>query len=85
LSKPSDFLATQLLRDAYKIDENMVRYHITTAELAALRSDYRSAIKSADLALTVLTPDQVAEVKRIEALKIKYRERDKYIKNIKGF
>ena len=85
LSKPTDFLATQLLRDAYKMDDNMVRYHITTAELAALRSDYRSAIKSADLALTVITSDQIAEVKRIEALKIKYRERDKYIKNIKGF
>jgi len=85
LSKPTDFLATQLLRDAYKIDDNMARYHITTAELAALRSDYRSAIKSADLALTVLTADQTAEVKRIEALKIKYRARDKYIKNIKGF
>ena len=85
LSKPTDFLATQLLRDAFKLDENMVRYHITTAELAALSSDYRGAIKSADLALTVLTSDQTAEVKRIEALKIKYRDRDKYIKNIKGF
>ncbi|WP_299263050.1 M48 family metalloprotease [uncultured Psychrosphaera sp.] len=85
LSKPNDFLATQLLREAYKADENMARYHITSAELFALRSDYRNAIKSADIALTVLTEDQKSEVKRVEALKIKYRERDRYIKNIKGF
>lgn len=85
LSKPNDFLATQLLREAYKTDENIVRYHITSAELFALRSDYRNAIKSADIALTVLTEDQKSEVKRVEALKIKYRERERYIKNIKGF
>ncbi len=85
LSKPNDYLATQLLRDAYKADENMVRYHITSAELSALRADYRSAIKSADIALNLLTANEIAEVKRVEALKIKYRARDKYIKNIKGF
>lgn len=85
LVKPRDFLATQLLSDAYKADENLIRYHITSAELSALRSDYRSAMKSVDLALNLLTAEQKAEVKRIEALKIKYRERDKYIKNIKGF
>ncbi|NVK25863.1 MAG: M48 family metallopeptidase, partial [Gammaproteobacteria bacterium] len=84
LSKPNDYLAMQLLRSAYKQAEKTARYHTTSAELAALRADYRAAIQSVDLALMSMTSDDKAEVARLEALKIEYRTRQRYIKNIKG-
>lgn len=84
LSKPDDYLATQLLRSAYKANENQFRYHVTSAELAALRADYRSAIKSTDKALSVVDDKNRAEISRLDALKFQYREKQKYIKNIKG-
>ena len=82
LSKPNDYLAMQLLKSAYKQIENTSRYHITNAELAALRADYRTAIESIDRALMSMTAEDKAEVSRLEALKIKYRTRQKYINNI---
>lgn len=84
LSKPNDYLAMQLLKSAYKQAENTARYHTANAELAALRADYRTAIESIDRALMSMTAEDKAEVSRLEALKIKYRTRQKYIKNIKG-
>ena len=84
LTKPSDYLAIQLLKSAYKKAENTSRYHITNAELAALRADYATALSAIDRALMSLTEEDKAEVARLEALKIKYRTRQKYIRNIKG-
>ena len=84
LTKPSDYLATQLLRSAYKKAEDTTRYHITSAELAALRADYANALGSIDRALMSMTESDKAEVARLEALKIRYRTRQKYIRNIKG-
>lgn len=84
LTKPSDYLATSLLKSAYKKAENTTRYHITSAELSALSADYANALGSIDRALMSLTEADKAEVARLEALKIKYRTRQKYIRNIKG-
>jgi predicted Zn-dependent protease len=84
LTKPSDYLAMQLLKSAYKKAENTTRYHITNAELAALRADYAGALGAIDRALMSMTEADRAEVARLEALKIKYRTRQKYIRNIKG-
>jgi len=83
LSKPNHYLAMQLLKNAYKLTENTARYHTTNAELAALRADYRVAIESIDRALMSLTEEDKSEVARLEALKIEYRTRQKYIRNIK--
>lgn len=84
LTKPSDYLAMQLLKSAYKKAENTTRYHITSAELAALRADYAAALGAIDRALMSMTEADRAEVARLEALKINYRTRQKYIRNIKG-
>ena len=84
LTKPDDYIATDLLRTAYKDSENTTRYHITTAELAALRADYVAAISAIERALMSMTEEDKAEVARLEALKIQYRTRQKYIRNIKG-
>lgn len=84
LMKPYDYIAMNLLRSAYKDAENDTRYHITTAELAALRADYVNAISAIERALMSMTEEDRAEVARLEALKIKYRTRQKYIRNIKG-
>ena len=83
LSKPDSYLAMQLLKSAYKVSENTARYHTTNAELAALRADYRVAVESIDRALMSLTEEDKAEVARLEALKIEYRTRQKYLRNIK--
>mgnify|MGYP005989716863 CR=1 FL=1 len=85
LSKPEDYLAMQLLKSSYKLAENTTRYHITNAELSALKADYQNALKAIDRALMSLTEEDKAEVARLDALKVKYRTRQKYIKNIKGF
>ncbi len=84
LTKPHDFIAMDLLRTAYKESENMSRYHITDAEFAALRADYATAIAAIDRALMTMTEEDKAEVARLEALKIEYRARQKYIRNIRG-
>ena len=84
LAKPNDFLATQILRQAYKKSENMAKYYATSAEYYALVSNYSSAIKSVDRALSVLTPEDSAEINRLEALKINYRRRLTYIQEMKG-
>jgi len=84
LAKPKDYLATQILANAYKTAKNMAKYYATSAEFYALRSDYRSAIRSADRALSVLTKEDKAEISRLEALKIQYRLRLNYIQELKG-
>lgn len=82
LEKPNDFLATQLLRDAYKQSKNMAKYHATSAEYFALASNYQAAIKAVDRALNHLTTEDKAEISRLEALQIKYRKQLTYIKDI---
>lgn len=84
LMKPNDYIGLDLLRTAYKNSENTTRYHITTAELAALRADYAAAMSAIERALMSMTEEDKAEVARLEALKIQYRTRQKYIRNIKG-
>lgn len=84
LTKPEDYLAMGLLKSAYKKAENMTRYHITDAELAALRADYAKGISAIERALMSMTEEDKAEVARLDALKIKYRTRQKYIRNIRG-
>lgn len=84
LSHPTDYLANQLLQLAYKQSDNIVRYHITTAELAAIRADYRAAIKSVNLALNQISTSNITEINRLEALKVQYRKKLIYIENIKG-
>lgn len=84
LEKPNSYLATQILREAYKQAKNMAKYHSTGAELYALISQYRQAIKSADLALAQLGVDDRAEVSRLEALKIQYRQKLSYVEKLKG-
>lgn len=84
LHKANDYLAMDLLRKAYKSAENDARYHITNAEMLALRADYAGAIAAIERALTVMSEEDKAEVARLDALKIKYRSRQKYIRNIKG-
>lgn len=84
LAKPNDFLATQILRSAYKEDQNMAKYHATSAEYFALVSNYTAAIQAADRALTLLPEKNRAEISRLEALKRSYRERARYIMDIKG-
>lgn len=84
LAKPNNFLATQILRMAYKNADNMAKYHATSAEYFALMSNYTAAIQAADRALTILPDSNRAEISRLEALKRSYRERSKYILEIKG-
>lgn len=84
LAKPNEFLATQILRSAYKKSNNMAKYHATSAEYFALVSNYTAAIQAADRALTLLPETNRSEISRLEALKRSYRERSKYILEIKG-
>jgi len=84
LNKPEDYIAMELLKTAYKNYEDKARYHTTNSELAALRADYAAAISAIERALMSMTEEDKAEVARLEALKIKYRARQKYIKNFKG-
>lgn len=84
LAKPNDFLGTQILKTAYKKVNNMAKYHATSAEYFALMSNYTAAIQAADRALTFLPEVNRSEISRLEALKRSYRERSKYIMEIKG-
>ena len=84
LTKTNDYIAYDLLKSAYKQADNMTRYHITHAEMAALRADYATAIAAIERALMSMTEEDKAEVARLDTLKIKYRTRQKYIRNIKG-
>lgn len=84
LKKPNDLLATQMLVDAYKDSKNMAKYNITKGELYALMARYNEAITFLDRALAMMGKSDKAEVSRIQALKYQYRERQQYIKDIKG-
>ena len=84
LNKPRDLLATQMLVDAYKDSKNMAKYNITKGELFALMARYNEAITFLDRALAMLGKNDNAEINRIQALKYQYRERQQYIKDIKG-
>jgi predicted Zn-dependent protease len=84
INRPNDYLANQLLQQAYKEDDNTVRYHIASAETSAIRADYRSAIKSINIALNYIDETNKTEINRLEALKVKYRENLKYIEGFKG-
>ena len=84
LTKPDDLIAHELLRQAYNKTKNMAKYHATGAEYFALVSNYTKAIQSADLALSTLNPENTSEISRLEALKIQFRQRMKYMQKIKG-
>ena len=62
----------------------MAKYHATSAEYFALMSNYTAAVQAADRALTILPETNRAEISRLEALKRNYRQRAKYIMDIKG-
>lgn len=84
LVKPNDFLATQMLTDAYKQSKNMAKYHATKAELYALMARYSQAISFADKAMSYLGKKDNTEISRLQALKRLYRKRLNYIQDIRG-
>lgn len=83
ISKPKDFLATQILMESYKKSKNMAKYNGTKAELYALMARYGEAISFADKAMSFLGKNDNTEISRLQALKRQYRERLSYIQDLK--
>lgn len=83
IKKPKDFIGTSLLKLAYKQAKNTTKYHVVSAQLYALSSNYTNAIQSIDRALSSMPLELDSEIRRLDALKIKYRSRQKYVKKIK--
>ena len=84
LVKPDNLIALQLLSSAYKQNENMAKYNSTRAKSLALMARYSEAIGFLDRAMALLGNDDNAEISRMQALKFQYRNRQNYIKDIKG-
>jgi beta-barrel assembly-enhancing protease len=84
LVKPNNIIALQLLSSAYKQEGNMAKYYNTRARTLALMARYSEAIGLIDRAMALLGNDDNTEISRMQALKVQYRNRQNYIKDIKG-
>lgn len=74
ISHKDNFLAVDLLAQAYKANGNKSRFHETRAEVYALMSLYNQSIVELNRALDVTRNDQVIAIERMEARKKQLRD-----------